>query len=522
MTAFLQLPRVAFWMLLAGALASCQPLSLRTDRQAPALSTQPAVLLPTPTGASDATPWNSPGAFDESTPTPALESVEEPAQTPLAPQVPSAHTRYRLWARYDHARFALTVRQEVEFFNASPVELTELVFLVEPNRYPGVFRLEQLAWESGEALESYTLVGNRLTVPLPTPLQPGEALGLQIDYRLQLPPIPEASEEYKPVPFGYTARQVNLVDWYLFLPPYQVGAGWLAHDPWFFGEHQVYEVADFEVEIEITGSAEPLVLAASALPESVAGAVYRYRLSQARSFVISLSPLYQTYTRQVGDTIVLSYGLPYFEEGAQAALDYTAEALALYNELFGVYPRPSLSVVVADFLDGMEYDGLYFLSRGFYNTYDGTPAGYLTSIAVHETAHQWWYGRVGNDQAMEPWLDEALCTYSERLYYERYYPNLVDWWWAYRVAFYNPAGLVGGRIYDYPGFRPYRDAVYLRGAQFLEALRQRVGDERFFAFLRAYADQFAGKQATAEDFFAVLADYAATDASDVRQLFFQP
>lgn len=460
---------------------------------------------------------------------PALSTVElqtgseKPTDTPL-PEQASAFTpsKIQLSARYNHASYSLEVSQQITYTNHTGVDLPDLVFLVEPNRYPGVFQLERLAWLDGASIETYSLENNRLTIPLVQPLPPGGKLSLDLAYTLSLPPIPEDSQEYKPVPFGYTQRQVNLVDWYPFPPPYLPGQGWLVHNPWFFGEHQVYDISNYEVEIEVSGSSEPLVLAASAQPDSQEGNVYRYHLESARSFVLSLSPYYQVYTQQVGDTTVLSYGLPYFEEGAQAALQYTAQALSLYNDLFGTYPRASLSVVVADFLDGMEYDGLYFLSRGFFNIYDGTPAGYLTIIAVHETAHQWWYGQVGNDQALEPWLDEALCTYAERLYYENVYPELVDWWWGYRVNFYQPSGVVNGAIYDFAGFRPYRDAVYLRGAQFLEALRQRVGDEAFFAFIKAYAGRYAGKIASSADFFSLLQEFSSADLADLRQQYFNP
>jgi aminopeptidase N len=98
-------------------------------------------------------------------------------------------------------------------------------------------------------------------------------------------------------------------------------------------------------------------------------------------------------------------------------------------------------VVEAGFADGMEYDGLYFLGREYFAAYDGTPQNYLTALAAHETAHQWWYGLVGNDQALEPWLDEALCTYSELLFYEAVYPDLVDWWWTFRVNRFQPSRL---------------------------------------------------------------------------------
>jgi aminopeptidase N len=39
-------------------------------------------------------------------------------------------------------------------------------------------------------------------------------------------------------------------------------------------------------------------------------------------------------------------------------------------------------------------------------------------VIVHETAHQWWYSMVGNDQILEPWLDESLADYSEVVYYD--------------------------------------------------------------------------------------------------------
>ena len=36
-------------------------------------------------------------------------------------------------------------------------------------------------------------------------------------------------------------------------------------------------------------------------------------------------------------------------------------------------------------------------------------------VAVHETAHQWFYAMVGDSQARHPWLDEAFATYAEQL-----------------------------------------------------------------------------------------------------------
>ena len=219
-----------------------------------------------------------------------------------------------------------------------------------------------------------------------------------------------------------------------------------------------------------------------------------------------------------------SYFFPQHAQAGDAVLQTTASALALYQELFGPYPHSELSVVEADFLDGMEYDGLYFLSNGFYNLYQGTPGEYLIAIAVHETAHQWWYALVANDQAIEPWLDEALCTYSERLFYERTNPEVLDWWWAYRVNYYQPQGWVNGSIYSYGGFpepyRAYRDAVYLNGAVFLEKLRIDIGDPAFFAFLKEYAGKYTHQIAASQDFFDLVDKHAGMDISELKNQFF--
>ena len=39
----------------------------------------------------------------------------------------------------------------------------------------------------------------------------------------------------------------------------------------------------------------------------------------------------------------------------------------------------------------------------------GTPSANLRYLVTHETAHQWFYGLVGNDQARQPFADEAAA-----------------------------------------------------------------------------------------------------------------
>lgn len=427
-------------------------------------------------------------------------------------------TRYQLTAVLNYAQHFLVVDEVIHYTNRQDQPLPDLLLMVDPLYFPGVFTLKSIGWLEGEAVTDYTIETGQIRVNLDEPLQPGVSVSLSLTYELNLPsPTPSAS--VRPIPFGYTARQVNLVDWYPFIPPYQPDKGWQAHQAGFFGEHLVYELADFEVSLRLSDTGQDIQIAASA-PARSEGDWLHYQHPAARNFAWSASHMYQVFSATVGDTTLLSYAFPGHETAGEATLRTTAESLELYNRLYAPYPRQLLSVVEADFLDGMEYDGLYFLSNGFYNLYQGKPDEYLIAIAAHETAHQWFYAMVGNDQALEPWLDEALCTYQERVFYENLYPEALDWWWAYRVNYYDPRGWVDGSIYNPEGYRAYRDAVYLNGAVFLEELRMEIGDDAFFSFFDDYIDQMKGKIATGDSFFSILEQHTDQDLTPLVSNYF--
>ncbi len=375
-------------------------------------TSQPGPGLNPPTAASPVSPIPQP---IDSTITPQFTPGADGESSPPAPMdIPA---QYKLDATLDFYQHTLSVIETISYVNVSTDELEDLILVVEPNRLPGGFSLVSLTWASGETIEIVDLDKDQMHITLPHPLASGDQLSLIVSYTLEIPEIPPPSEIFRPQPYGYTERQTNIVDWYPYIPPYRSGEGWLVHENWWFGEHQVYDLAGFQVKLTLAEPVQDLVIAASAPAEQV-GNTYIYSLEPARTFALSASNAYLVQSTTAGDVTIYSYSFPFDKNAGQEVLRTTASALQLYDQLFMPYPHASLSVVEADFLDGMEYDGIYFLSHGFYDLYDGTPKGYLTFIAAHETAHQWWYGMVGNDQALEPWLDEALCTYMEHIFYE--------------------------------------------------------------------------------------------------------
>jgi len=450
-----------------------------------------------------------------------------PADTPTAIPIPVPsleRTQYVMEVQLNYSNKSAIVNQTITYPNWTGETLTSLVLAVEPNLWSGGFSLQSLAVD-GISVTNYTLenLNQRFEVPLPQPLLAGGTTTIKITYGLILPQMPAYSDQndVRPQIYGFSDRQINLVEWYPFIVPYVPGEGWILHNPWFYGEHLVYDLADFDVTISFTDGTTPQIAASGAEVESGTDDSHRFTLEAGRTFAMSMSTVYKVAQRQVGDVTVYSYYFAFYDAPGQAMLNTTVEAMQVYNEKFGPYHHKTLTAVQGDFNDGMEYSGFYFISRDYFNLYDNTPRNYLVIIAAHETAHQWWFDSVGDDQALEPWLDETLATYSERIYYESMHPDDEQWWWSYRYFEFQQAGFVDTPIYDGGGQRPYWDKVYLTGARFMEALRERVGDEIFFAFLKDFYTQYAGGRATTSDFFRVFREHSNADISDLMTQYFR-
>jgi hypothetical protein len=445
---------------------------------------------------------------------PTETSIPTPAFTPTP--APERFSQYDLSAVFDYDLRHLSVEMSLTYLNKSGETMNDLLMVVDANRYPRVFHLQEITWENGTVISSWHLDGIRLQIPLHQPLIAGETINLSISYEISLP----YNRDY----FGYTERQANISDWYPYLPPYIPGEGWLVRDPGTIGEHLSYDVSSFKVRIKLSSPTNheglPLTIAASS-QATFDGDWYNYQLAPARTFAWSVSHLYRVQQTNVGDTTVIGYAFSHRQDAEDTAFRETANALSLFSELFAPYPYDTLSVVEGDFLNGMEFSGLFFLSTAFYDFYPGNPRGNLTIITAHEVAHQWFYNLVANDQALEPWLDEATTTYSEVLFYENIYPDLVDWWWDNRIYFHQPEGWVDSTIYETGAFYPFRDAVYLRGAMFLQDLRDLIGDEAFFAFFRDYFDQFTNQLVTGDDFFNLLEEHTNADISSLLAEYFR-
>ncbi|MCY3780992.1 MAG: M1 family aminopeptidase [Chloroflexi bacterium] len=391
----------------------------------------------------------------------------------------------------DYENKTVVVFQRVRFLNREPAPIEEVILDVQANQWEDIFFLEDLRVDEQDA--SYRLDRNRLQVQLAETLQSGCWLEIALRFRLQPAAIGDGLRSYRGF-LGYSSRQLNLGH---FLPTAaaRLDGAWRIHEPVGIGEQIVYEVADWQVNLNVRGASASLQLAAPGTVRRVGDGRWSVQLRNSRDFALSLSEEFVLREQELAngvtlavyafaDAVVNDRGLEM--DGAAHVLGEAAKSLDTFARLFGHYPWDRLVIVQGDFPDGMEFSGLVFVGSGWFYGFDGTTRNYLTLISVHEVAHQWWYARVGNDAALNPWLDEALATYSEYLFIEANYPADKNWWWTFRVAVYFPQGSVDYPVYEFNTPREYINAIYLRGAQMLQNLREDIGDEAFFEMLRAY------------------------------------
>jgi hypothetical protein len=449
----------------------------------------------------------------EETPTPG------PTPTPTATPMPVYEgTSYTMDVYLNYAQHTLDVKQRIDYTNVTSETLPNLMLNVHPNHSRGTFELNEVRVDmDGEEVQPEVFpLDVTLRLELPRPLQPNEHVAVLLDYALNLPKI-QPTEEFSGGGFGYSSRSVSIGNWYPVMAPYRGEKGWYGLKYFPVGDPYVTEVADYLVTITTTEG----VLVAGAGQETREGNQWHFEAKQARSFAFAASDQYQVSNSQVGDVTVHSYYFPNHADGGEVVLETATQAIALFTELYGTYPFSDYRVAETEFAGGMEFSGLTFLGSVFYDEYDGTTRTPLIPLTAHEVAHQWFYGLVGNDQLTEPWLDEAPAEYSAFLYYERYLPDDTDWWWFYAVDQWAPTGKIDNLVYVFRDNREYVDAVYRRGAQFMNDLRETMGDPAFFGFLKEYQRRYAYQLAQSRDFFRLVQEFTTADLVPLQEEYFR-
>ncbi len=350
--------------------------------------------------------------------------------------------------------------------------------------------------------------GSILTIRFGRKFKKGESIRLSITERIKLAKIKHHLGHYD----GY----YSLAHFYPELCPFRDGK-FFACPLSDHGDPFSHERADFTLQLTLPAEYE-CASSAEEIGREKQGTERHltYTLSGARDISLVASKKLRSVSASY-DGIFIKY---YYENDAHAAktLKKIEDGLALYSRLFGTYPYASYTVVSMPFCEaGAEHSALSVVSNALSELQ-------REEVILHETAHQWWYGKVGNDEYTYPWLDEGLAEFSVACYYRekagenayRAQINKAREAFSIRLAIKGQDGVRFDKTLAELN-EGYYDRVYCGALLLYAELAEKVGYRPLLAALLDYACRYDGKTATPNALISSLSASLGQDLTDFFQ-----
>lgn len=421
---------------------------------------------------------------------------------------------YKMDVILDDESKRLMCNQNVQYVNNTKNELKSIYFHI----YPNAFSKEEFApFEKSQMKQAYpngfnegyidiqniliggekvkfNIDGNKediLEVHLDKPLKQNESVSIDMKFNVKIPNSVGR--------FGYGNDTINVTNWFPIACVYD-DRGWNTKSYESIGDPFYSDVSNYKVTLLAPskykfGTTGKVTESKSSDKKSM----YNIEANKVRDFAFVLSDKFNVKKDYTKDTEILTYNLD--KKFSDLSTTIAKDSIDIFSDMFGKYPYDTYSVIASDFyIGGMEYPTLSMIDKSLYNSKNKFLLEY---VIAHETAHQWWYSVVGNDEVNEPWLDEALTEYSTVLYFEKKYgketaTRLMSTMEKQSKSYssqdmFKPSS-------KYKNSMDYSLNVYTKGAVVFHNIREEVGDKVFFKVLKEYYETYKFKNANGSQF----------------------
>ena len=338
-----------------------------------------------------------------------------------------------------------------------------------------------------------------LVVKLNEQLFPNESVNLEFEYSLKLPNINHR--------YGYGDNTINLGNFYLIACVYEENKGFYTNSYHYNGDPFYSDISNFNATVVYD---ENYILSSTGykISETILNnkKTTQVKANSVRDFALILSDKFNELSVVVDD-IKINY-FYYNDKTPKTSLKACEDSIKTFNNLFSKYPYAEINIAESNFVyGGMEYPNLVFISDNIENYED-----YIYTI-VHEIAHQWWYGVVGNNEYEFGFLDEGLTEYSTYLFYDEnpsYNMNTTEmiknttnsyllFLDVYREVFNNVDTSMIRRLDEYNTEPEYIYMAYVKGVLMFDNLKQIIGKDKFIKSLQYYYEENKGKNVVPAD-----------------------
>lgn len=444
-------------------------------------------------------------------------------------------TQYNLELELDGENKTLAGSEKVEYVNKTGGALDSICFHLYPTAfregskqsvvsslgkakcYPNglSFGNIEIASCTGENVSGFEIVGddqNILKVNLTSPIENKKSTVIQIVFNVQIPNCAHR--------FGWCENVINLGNFYPIACVFENGA--FVMDPYHFNGDPFYsDCANYTVSITAPKNLTVIGSGEGKAKNNGEKSTTSFSCSAIRDFALVLGQFQQKNASIDGVNVNYYF---YNDENADASLETAKKSIQTFNKLFGNYPYPVYNVVQTKFVQGgMEYPCLVLIS-------DSTSGAEYQNVIVHETAHQWWFAVVGNDEFKNAWQDEALAEFSTALFY-KYNPEYnVDFekQFANTKANYQVFEKVYTEVLtdldksmnrslnQFNTEPEYAYLTYVKGNLMFKALYDMMGEKKFLSALQNYYKNFKFKNATPQN---LISCFSKANGNDLTSFF---
>lgn len=353
-------------------------------------------------------------------------------------------------------------------------------------------------------------------VLLSRPVAPGDSIVVEFDFTAKLPQPPIART-------GAKEEFFFVGQWFPKIGVYLDGK-WNTHQfharSEFFADYGVYNVAMTVPAANLVGATG---LEMEVIDNGDGTKTHVYRAEDVHDFAWTTSPEFVEFNDRVQDVAIRVLMQPDHADQGQRHLEAAKTAVEYFQNWYGDYPFPNLTVVDprrgALQAAGMEYPTLITAGTNY-----GLPAGLrlVESVIIHEFGHNYWYHLVASNEFEESWLDEGINTFTEvQIMNDRYGPagdflNIfgiqINNQHLHRQYYVRDAKLdqTVRRAWEYyPG--SYGTNSYSKPGLMLLTLQNYLGREKMLEIMREYVNRWRFQHPTTQDFINVAQDVSGRD-----------
>ena len=446
--------------------------------------------------------------------------VDKDNDYPQLAQISGYFSQYNLSVIMDEVNSMVEGNLTVDFYNNDGVNYTRIPFHIylsgmQYDTRPGLIEIINVTdLDNPNLAIPFNVYSNQqiMWVNLTENLEPQKRVEFMIQFNATIPdgPIDRANSHGND---GDQSRIYKFASFYPIPCVYDIEDGWNI-DPYLtIGDPFYFDMAYYNFYVEAPNGM--VVAATGALKnKTIKGATTLYRFNPVypvREVTFSASRYFQIESKIVKGVNLSTYSLPKSSTlWVSYALNYSENALILFNGTFGLYPYPTLNIVEEyTAYGGMEYPNQVYITEDVdnWNWPLSEKRRILEEIIVHEVCHQWWYNLVGNDEVDVGFLDEGITCWSTNYYGELFYG---DWDYFQNIpylhevrTYFAETGLsakINQSVYECLLTNTYFYFVaYHKTPLIFEKLRQTIGHVNFIAGLKHYFETYQFKTVVLSD-----------------------